>query len=86
MQTKFSLQPRYENVQNNSYVKFLFCEIIEIPDASVDDLIEELRSIQDIETPDFDHICNIYGEIHTMAANMDDSGCDRLRYVKHSLL
>ncbi|KAH8698523.1 hypothetical protein BGW36DRAFT_376264 [Talaromyces proteolyticus] len=79
MLTKFSLKSRYENVENNAYFNFLFCGILKIRNANVDDLIEELTSMQDIEDPDFDQICDIYKHIHDLTLHIDNSERIRIR-------
>lgn len=84
MPPKFLLQPRYKDAEYSVSVKTLFCEILKIPNASVDDLIEELTRIQQLGCSDFDQVCDIYKHIHGMASSMNDSESARVRYVKHS--
>ncbi|KAI9038751.1 uncharacterized protein KD926_010486 [Aspergillus affinis] len=68
---KPSLKSRYENVKNGIYLAEFFQSTLGIPNASLDDFMDELLEQNANGSVNLDHICKLYSEIDKLTQEMN---------------
>lgn len=88
MRTYIPLQTRYEKAffdlhRERQLVESLFCEVLDIPDCSLENLADELEELRRNNFQDFDIIYRLYDYLQGLIKELDkeDRRAQYLRYV-----